>query len=90
MIYTWLQSEFEIAGTEVEFANNGTYKPITLSLVNGKRVEIIGKIDRMDIGQNENGKYLRIIDYKSSIKNIDLNEAVDNLYGKIVNYYNSL
>ena len=35
-----------------------------------KKVEIIGKIDRIDTAQNEDGKYLRIIDYKSSIKNL--------------------
>ena len=90
IIETLLQSEFEIAGTEIEFANNGTYKPITLNLDNGKRVEIIGKIDRMDIGQNEDGKYLRIIDYKSSAKDIDLNEVYAGLQIQLLTYMDAI
>lgn len=90
IIETLLQSEFEIAGTEIEFANKGTYKPITLNLENGKRVEIIGKIDRMDIGQNEDGKYLRIIDYKSSAKDIDLNEVYAGLQIQLLTYMDAI
>ena len=90
IIETLLQSEFEIVGTEIEFANNGTYKPITLNLDNGKRVEIIGKIDRMDIGQNEDGKYLRIIDYKSSAKDIDLNVVYAGLQIQLLTYMDAI
>ena len=90
IIETLVQSEFEIAGTEVEFANKGTYKPITLNLENGKRVEIIGKIDRMDIGKNEDGKYLRIIDYKSSAKDIDLNEVYAGLQIQLLTYMDAI
>ena len=90
IIETLLQSEFVVAGTEIEFANNGTYKPITLKLDNGKRVEIIGKIDRMDIGQNEDGKYLRIIDYKSSAKDIDLNEVYAGLQIQLLTYMDAI
>ena len=90
IIETLLQSEFEISGTEIEFANNGTYKPITLNLDNGKKVEIIGKIDRMDIGQNEDGKYLRIIDYKSSAKDIDLNEVYAGLQIQLLTYMDAI
>ena len=90
IIETLLQSEFEIAGTEIEFANDGEYKPITLNLENGKRVEIIGKIDRMDIGQNEDGKYLRIIDYKSSAKDIDLNEVYAGLQIQLLTYMGAI
>ena len=67
-------SEFDIQGTEVEFSNKGKYKPIILNLEDGKKVEITGKIDRIDTAQNEQGKYIRIIDYKSSDRSINLNE----------------
>ncbi len=90
IIETLLASDFEIAGTEIEFANNGKYKPITLNLDNGKRVEIIGKIDRMDIGQNEEGKYLRIIDYKSSAKDVDLNEVYAGLQIQLLTYMDAI
>ena len=86
IIETIVQSKFEVLGTELEFGDKGKYKPIRLTLDNGKKVEIIGKIDRIDTAQNENGKYLRIIDYKSSIKNIDLNEVYAGLQIQLLTY----
>ena len=86
IIETIVNSRFEVLGSEVEFAEKGKYKPIRLTLENGKRVEIIGKIDRIDTAQNEDGKYLRIIDYKSSIKNIDLNEVYAGLQIQLLTY----
>ena len=90
IIETLTQSQFDILGTEIEFSEKGKYKPIILNLENGKRVEIIGKIDRIDIGKNENGKYLRIIDYKSSIKNIDLNEVYEGLQIQLLTYMDAV
>ena len=55
-------SDFEIAGNEIEFNRKID------------NVEITGKIDRIDTAQNEQGKYIRIIDYKSSDRSINLNE----------------
>lgn len=86
IIETIVQSRFEVLGTELEFGDKGKYKPIRLTLDNGKKVEIIGKIDRIDTAQNEDGKYLRIIDYKSSIKNIDLNEVYAGLQIQLLTY----
>ena len=83
-------SKFEILGTEVEFGEKGKYKPIKLNLGNGKTVEIIGKIDRIDISKNENGSYLRIIDYKSSAKNIDLNDVYGGLQIQLITYLDAV
>ena len=86
IIETIVQSRFEVLGTEVEFGDKGKYKPIRLTLEDGKRIEIIGKIDRIDTAQGEDGKYLRIIDYKSSAKNIDLNEVYAGLQIQLLTY----
>ena len=86
IIETIIQSRFEVFGTELEFSEKGKYKPIKLTLENGKKVEIIGKIDRIDTAKNEDGRYLRIIDYKSSIKNIDLNEVYAGLQIQLLTY----
>ncbi len=86
IIGTIVQSRFEVLGTEVEFGEKGKYKPIRLTLEDGKRIEIIGKIDRIDTAQGEDGKYLRIIDYKSSAKNIDLNEVYAGLQIQLLTY----
>lgn len=86
IIGTIVQSRFEVLGTEVGFGDKGKYKPIRLTLEDGKRIEIIGKIDRIDTAQGEDGKYLRIIDYKSSAKNIDLNEVYAGLQIQLLTY----
>lgn len=86
IIQTLIYSDFTIKGTEVEFDTKGEYKPIRLELEDGKRIEITGKIDRIDIAKEEDGNYLRIIDYKSSSKNIDLNEVYAGLQIQLLTY----
>ena len=89
IIESIVQSKFEVLGTELEFGEKSNYNPILIELDNGKRIEITGKIDRIDIGQNEEGKYIRIIDYKSSAKNIDLNEVYAGLQIQLLTYIDS-
>lgn len=83
-------SDFNIQGTEVEFGKNGKYKPIILQLEDGKKVEITGKIDRIDTAESEEGRYLRIIDYKSSAHNIDLNEVYAGLQIQLLTYMDAV
>ena len=90
IIITIVNSDFEVSGTEVEFGEKGKYEPIILELENGKKIEITGKIDRIDTAKNENGKYLRIIDYKSSAKNIDLNEVYAGLQIQLLTYTDAI
>lgn len=79
-------SDFEVLGNEVEFKDGKEYKPIIVNLDDGRKVEITGKIDRIDIAKNEDGSYLRIIDYKSSFKNIDLNSVYAGLQLQLLTY----
>lgn len=83
-------SDFNIEGTEIEFGQKGKYKPIEITLENGKKLEIIGKIDRVDTANSEDGKYLRIIDYKSSARNIDLNEVYAGLQIQLLTYMDAV
>lgn len=79
-------TDFKVIGNEVEFKTGKAYPPIKLELDNGKRVEITGKIDRIDLGKTLDGKYIRIIDYKSSVKNIDLNEVISGVQLQLLTY----
>ena len=79
-------SDFEVIGNEVEFKTGKDYKPIEMELDNGKKVEITGKIDRVDLGKTIDGKYVRIIDYKSSVKDIDLNEVISGIQLQLLTY----
>ncbi len=83
-------SDFNIEGTEIEFGREGKYKPILLELEDGKKIEITGKIDRVDIAKNQDGNYLRIIDYKSSAKNLDLNEVYAGLQIQLLTYLDAI
>ncbi len=83
-------SDFEINGTEVEFGNKGEYEQIKLQLDNGKNIEITGKIDRVDMAETEDGKYVRIIDYKSSVKNIDLDKVYAGLQIQLLTYSSAI
>ena len=83
-------SEFEIMGNEVEFKDGKEYPAIQIELENGKKVEITGKIDRIDIAKTPEGKYIRIIDYKSSTKDINLNEVVAGLQLQLLTYLDAI
>ena len=90
IIQSLVQSEFKLEGTEVEFGEKGKYNPIILNLEDGKTVEIIGKIDRIDVAQDENKKYVRIIDYKSSVKNIDFGNVYAGLQLQLITYLDAV
>lgn len=82
-------SEFDVLQTELEFGNK-EYPPIEMTLDSGKRVSIAGKIDRIDIARTINGKYIRIIDYKSSTKDIELNQVVSGLQLQLLTYVDAV
>ena len=90
IIESLVYSDFSIEGTEIEFDKKGQYKPIEMVLEDGKRLEIVGKIDRIDTAKSEDGNYLRIIDYKSSAKNIDLNEVYAGLQIQLLTYLDAV
>ncbi len=77
-------------GHEVEFGNNGDYKPINLTLDTGENIEIIGKIDRVDIGKWKDKQYVRIIDYKSQTKKLDLTQVTSGLQIQLITYLDAI
>lgn len=90
IITTIKNSDFKIFGNEVEFGTGKQYEPIEIKLDNKRKIEIIGKIDRVDIAENEEGKFIRIIDYKSSIKNIDLNQVMAGIQIQLLTYLDAI
>ena len=88
IVQTLKNSKFKVLGTEVKFDNDkdSKYPPIEMKLDNGKTVSIIGKIDRIDIAKMPDGKFIRIIDYKSSTKDIDLNKFIAGLQLQLITY----
>ncbi|KGX87798.1 helicase-exonuclease AddAB subunit AddB [Pontibacillus litoralis] len=72
------RSKFSPIGLELDFGPNGTLPPLKLDLKNGFELLLQGRIDRVDRAYGEDGLLLRIIDYKSSSKGLDL---IDVYYG---------
>ena len=88
IIVSLSKSSFEVLATEASFDNkpDSRYPAITVELDNGEKVQLVGKIDRIDIAQMPDGRYLRIIDYKSSEKNIDMNSVLNGLQLQLLTY----
>jgi ATP-dependent helicase/nuclease subunit B len=79
-------SGFSPVGLELSFGKNGKLPPLTFSLKNGKRMELAGRIDRVDQAKQNDSTYLRVIDYKSSEKDVNLNEVYYGLALQMLTY----
>ncbi len=64
-------SKFVPLGQEIEFGDGKGLGPIEISLENGAKVKIVGKVDRLDTFDTSHGELARIVDYKSSVNKID-------------------
>lgn len=71
-------SGFSPVGLEVGFGFEKGLDPMTITLPNGYELLLRGRIDRVDQALEEEQLYLRIIDYKSSSRGLDL---LDVYYG---------
>lgn len=83
-------SSFNIVGHEVEFGVKGDYPPIIINLPSGDKVELIGRIDRVDEFENEEGTYIRIIDYKSGSKGFKLSDVYYGLQLQLLVYLDAI
>lgn len=83
------RGNFIPTGFETEFGDE-SIKPISYTLKNGKDIKLVGKIDRIDVFKGENSDFLRIIDYKSSKRDIDLNQVYAGLQLQLFVYMNAI
>lgn len=90
IVYSLKYSDFKLVGHEIEFANTGKYKTINIEIEDGKKVEITGKIDRVDTAKLGDKQYVRIVDYKSSYKDLDLNQVQAGLQIQLITYLDAI
>ncbi len=89
IVYSLKYSDFKILGHEVEFSSNGEFKNIKLE-IDDKKLEITGKIDRIDTAKLSDKQYVRIIDYKSSMKDLDLKQVEAGLQIQLITYLDAI
>jgi len=83
-------SSFEPCGYEVEFGDKGRYPAITIELPSGDCIKLTGRIDRIDKMTNEDGTYLRIIDYKSGNRALKLGDVYYGLQLQLLTYLDAV
>ncbi|MGJ9459352.1 helicase-exonuclease AddAB subunit AddB [Oceanobacillus sp. CF4.6] len=80
------QSNFSPVGLELGFGEREELPPLTMELPNGYELLLRGRIDRVDKALNEDSLYLRIIDYKSSARGLNLIEVYYGLALQMLTY----
>jgi len=83
-------SGFSPVGLEVSFGPKGKLPPVRFQLKNGVKMELAGRIDRIDKAETENGVFLRVIDYKSGGKDLDLGEVYYGIALQMLTYLDVL
>lgn len=85
-----IKSDFIPLGYEISFDKNGKFKPIKLTLADGKKITLRGRIDRADVYECENGAFARIVDYKSGDKKISLEDVYHGLQLQLFVYLSNM
>ncbi|MCX7772144.1 MAG: PD-(D/E)XK nuclease family protein, partial [Clostridia bacterium] len=84
------RSGFEPIDYEAGFGDNEKYPPITIELDSGAKINLTGRIDRIDALKTEDGMYLRIIDYKSGAKDFRLSDVYYGLQIQLITYLDAI
>ena len=84
------RSDFEPEGYEEGFGPYDKYPPIKIILDNGEEINLIGRIDRIDVMETIDDSYVRIIDYKSGNKDIRLTDIYYGLQLQLLIYLDAI
>ncbi len=90
-----VKSDFIPMGYEISFDEDGTFKPRKITLPDGQKVTLRGRIDRADefsatMPDGSIGKFVRIVDYKSSDKTLSLNNVYQGVQLQLFVYLSAL
>lgn len=84
------QSAFEPADFELPISERSENKPVELVSRTGERVLVEGVVDRVDIAVIRGKKYVRVVDYKSGVKQFSLSDVAHGLNMQMLIYLFSL
>jgi ATP-dependent helicase/nuclease subunit B len=83
-------SDFKPYAFEIAFSAYENLDSANLSLDDGVKMHLRGKIDRVDRFEDEDGIYLKVIDYKSGYAKFDLSNFYYGLQMQLVLYMNAV
>ncbi len=78
------------AAFELEFGKQGGLPAIVFDTGNGIKMELTGKIDRVDICDSDGKSYVKIIDYKSGTHACNLSEIYAGIQLQLATYMSAL
>ena len=82
--------EFTPKDYEFEFGFSESVPPMIIEFEDGGTIELVGKIDRVDIYEGEEESYVKIIDYKSGNMDFKLEKALQGLQIQLVLYLDAV
>ena len=89
--YQIRQGDFYPAASELSFGGQeGQMPAIGFDLGNGRRLLLIGRIDRVDMCAEEGRRYLRIMDYKTGVNDLDEDMIRRGLQLQLITYMEAL
>lgn len=83
-------SDFKPYAFEISFSSYKNLNAANVSLEDGVNMRLKGKIDRVDRFEDEEGIYLKVIDYKSGYAKFDLTNLYYGLQMQLVLYMNAV
>ncbi|MFT8871732.1 MAG: helicase-exonuclease AddAB subunit AddB [Sporolactobacillus sp.] len=78
--------DFMPIGLELPFGPNKKLPPLNFQLGSGQSMQIVGRIDRVDSAETAGRHMLRIIDYKSGNRNLNLSDVYYGLALQMLTY----
>lgn len=80
------RSRFNPEGYELSFGISGDLPPISVKLHSGEEVNLSGRVDRVDIMHEGDEDYVRVVDYKSGVKEFDISDLYYGLQIQLLVY----
>jgi len=84
------RGEFEPLEHEVSFGRDSTFPPIEIELGSGDKLYLEGRIDRVDLLDNGDADYVKIIDYKSGRAELRLSDIYYGIALQLIIYMQAL
>ncbi|MBJ6363098.1 helicase-exonuclease AddAB subunit AddB [Paenibacillus sp. GCM10012307] len=84
------RAQFVPVGLELGFGGEGELPALVLPLDGNRQLELVGRIDRVDAAETEEGLLLRVLDYKSSSTALRLEEVAYGLSLQMLAYLDVL